>query len=394
VQEADIRPEAEGMAASSAAAAGEPAPAAKAPSVIDAEQEGATMVEALLVWHRLSNKWYENSCWTDAELTLWEHAQRWLLVLHDRSLEPSTPPPLPLPQDTTLRVGVRGKLRVSSELGSALRHWWEARVKLITARVPLTASVADATLELQHLRTSVRLALIQRIMNLSAADSEMNLQQMLQVEMGEFGSAFNAAVQITTGASAFLRISGTPQCPKCGDMMRSGSDISTAVPIIPVTAEELIAAEGDAFAALDAKLNRPDVQPRARDCRKCSKRSRFLWKPLTSIASDGPPELIQLELPDNPPPALPYKLRPSEVRTLSFEGEDHGRYRLIGLLMYRKGYHFIADVLDPCEVCWLRYDGMDANGVGQPIECTGGAVRHRGGRYYPTMAVYARERNV
>ena len=82
------------------------------------------------------------------------------------------------------------------------------------------------------------------------------------------------------------------------------------------------------------------------------------------------------------------------MRTLSFEGEDHGRYRLIGLLMYRKGYHFIADVLDPCEVCWLRYDGMDANGVGQPIECTGGAVRHRGGRYYPTMAVYAKERNV
>ena len=58
--------------------------------------------------------------------------------------------------------------------------WWEARIKLITAQTPLATSTADVTLELQHLRTRVRLALVQRIMNLSRAESELHVQQMLQ----------------------------------------------------------------------------------------------------------------------------------------------------------------------------------------------------------------------
>ena len=101
-----------------------------------------------------------------------------------------------------------------------------------------------------------------------------------------------------------------------------------------------------------------------------------------------------LELPDDPPAGMPYALRPSEVRTLSFGGKVHGHYRLIGVLMYRKGYHFLADVFDPRERLWLRYDGMHMHGAGQPIEMRGGAVRHVGKRYYPTLAVYAREHEV
>ena len=211
--------------------------------------------------------------------------------------------------------------------------------------------------------------------------------------MGEFGSALGAAEWLMKGP-AFLRVTDTPQCSNCGVKSRADVDLSDTPSLIIISAEELVAAEGDAFTALDTKLNRPDVQARPRDCRSCSKRSRFRCAPHTSISSDGPPELIQLELPDDPPPALPYLLRPSEVRTLSFDGKEHGRYRLIGLLMYRKRCHFLADVFDPREQCWLRYDGMDADGVGQPVRCTGGAVRHRGGRYYPIMAVYAREREV
>ena len=218
------------------------------------------------------------------------------------------------------------------------------------------------------------------------------MHQLLQGEMEKFGSAFGAAACLTTGCGAFLRIVDMPQCPKCDAKLRPDKDLSSVTPFISVSAEELLAAEGDAFAALDAKLNRPHVQARARDCRSCSKRSCFRCAPHTSISSDGPPELIQLELPDNPPPALPYLLRPSEVRTLWFEGKEHGCYRLISLLMYRKNCHFMADAYDPRECCWLRYDGDDENGVGQPVTCTGGAVRHRGGRYYPIMAVYAKER--
>jgi hypothetical protein len=75
-------------------------------------------------------------------------------------------------------------------------------------------------------------------------------------------------------------------------------------------------------------------------------------------------------------------------------GLAQGTYRLVGVLMYARGYHFVADVLDVCERRWLRYDGMVADGVGQPIEPTGGAMMHGHGcgrRYYPTLAVYARE---
>ena len=70
------------------------------------------------------------------------------------------------------------------------------------------------------------------------------------------------------------------------------------------------------------------------------------------------------------------------------------------MLMYAKGYHFVADVLDPRERRWLRYDGMvhslsdcPHSGVGQPVEPTGGAMMHGvpRKRYYPTLAVYSRE---
>ena len=68
-----------------------------------------------------------------------------------------------------------------------------------------------------------------------------------------------------------------------------------------------------------------------------------------------------------------------------------GSYRLVGMLMYAKGYHFFADVIDPRERRWLRYDGMVAGGVGQPVVPTGGATMHDDHRYYPTLAVYVRE---
>ena len=67
-----------------------------------------------------------------------------------------------------------------------------------------------------------------------------------------------------------------------------------------------------------------------------------------------------------------------------------GSYRLVGTLMYARGYHFFADVLDPREWRWLRYDGMVADGVAQPVTPTGGAMWHRGKRYYPTCVVYVK----
>ena len=62
--------------------------------------------------------------------------------------------------------------------------------------------------------------------------------------------------------------------------------------------------------------------------------------------------------------------------------------------MYAQGYHCFADALDASEQRWLRYDGLVADGVGQPFEPTGGAMMHSRRRYFPTLAVYAREGDV
>ena len=152
---------------------------------------------------------------------------------------------------------------------------------------------------------------------------------------------------------------------------------------------------GDCFAALNAKLNAQIKQEGTRVCQHCGARGRFLEQQQTSVPADGAPSLISIELPDAPPAGMPYDLRPdAEPRTLTVGGLAQGTYRLVGVLMYARGYHFVADVLDVCERRWLRYDGMVADGVGQPIEPTGGAMMHGHGcgrRYYPTLAVYARE---
>ena len=66
---------------------------------------------------------------------------------------------------------------------------------------------------------------------------------------------------------------------------------------------------------------------------------------------------------------------------LTVGGAAQGSYRLVGVLMYARGYHFFADVLNPREQRWLRYDGCVAGGVGQPVEPTGGAMRHGQHRY-------------
>ena len=70
-------------------------------------------------------------------------------------------------------------------------------------------------------------------------------------------------------------------------------------------------------------------------------------------------------------------------------GEARAAYQLIGVIMYAKNYHWISDVLDKTEKRWLRYDGIDADGVGQPTAAPHGAVRHKSTRYFPYTAVYA-----
>ena len=184
------------------------------------------------------------------------------------------------------------------------------------------------------------------------------------------GGTVRALEVFTQSAHAsFLRAGSTPKCAalQCGKLLRSPS--LTGLPTaITLSAAELTDAEGDCFAALQAKVNTPGKQgkrQKKRACPHCNLDSHFLEQPHTSVVADGAaPTLLVLDLPIKPPypaAALPYDLRPSaEPRPLDIGGTVQGSYRLVGVLMYATRYHFFADVIDPRERRWLRYDGRVA----------------------------------
>ena len=62
--------------------------------------------------------------------------------------------------------------------------------------------------------------------------------------------------------------------------------------------------------------------------------------------------------------------------------------------MYSKGFHFFADVRDPGDGLWWRYDALSEGGEaarttapsGTTTHTTGGATR----QYFPVLLVYVR----
>ena len=387
-----------------------PVAAVAAPSGLKRHRPASTAAEipsdALLSSRRLSNKWKANSCWVDAALTLWETMQRWRLISHDQSSELREPPlqlPAVEPSDCTLKLGPGAKLIFASNLGQVLCEWWRLRVGEIAA-TERELDVAALTEQLMAARDAVRLAFLQRTLNSA-------LHKELGEEMEKFGSAYRALEVFTRSAHAsFLRAGSTPKCAalQCGKLLRSPS--LTGLPTaITLSAAELTDAEGDCFAALQAKVNTPGKQgkrQKKRACPHCNLDSHFLEQPHTSVVADGAaPTLLVLDLPTAPPypaAALPYDLRPSaEPRRLVIGGSVQGSYRLVGVLMYAKGYHFFADVIDPRERRWLRYDGRVAGGVGQPTMAGGVGQPTMHGKpgeprryYYPTLAVYVMDSQV
>ncbi len=73
-------------------------------------------------------------------------------------------------------------------------------------------------------------------------------------------------------------------------------------------------------------------------------------------------------------------------------GEALGSYRLIEVLRFRLGTHYINDMLDPRgSGPWVRFDGMHNGGAGERVDEQGaGRVRHGGGSYFPVLVAYAR----
>ena len=129
-------------------------------------------------------------------------------------------------------------------------------------------------------------------------------------------------------------------------------------------------------------------QASERRCSRCRHTGMFIERCHTSIPADGAPQLILLELPDDPLSELPYALNPTAVRSLP--GLD-ASYRLAGVLLIKRSAvsHYFTMAFDPRERRWLCYDGMVANGVGQPADPPGGRVRGA----YPILAMYARVRH-
>ena len=106
-----------------------------------------------------------------------------------------------------------------------------------------------------------------------------------------------------------------------------------------------------------------------------------------SASAATPAEIVLLELPDAPAPDRPYDLRPSEVRQMPLHSAS---YRLVGVLFYAHKYHYIADVHDPFEERWVRYDANFNGGIGVAIQPPVGRARHEGCDYYPIALAYVR----
>ena len=80
---------------------------------------------------------------------------------------------------------------------------------------------------------------------------------------------------------------------------------------------------------------------------------------------------------------------------LRVDGTAAGTYKLIGVLLYKSGAHYIADTWDGREKCFVRYDGYEpANGLGRRVqEPSPGRFKHvhgLGGWYFPVFVVYGR----
>lgn len=66
-------------------------------------------------------------------------------------------------------------------------------------------------------------------------------------------------------------------------------------------------------------------------------------------------------------------------------------YRLVGVLLFsRAARHFVADVHDPYEATWLRYDANANAAVGTRVAPPSGRVQHEGATYYPLLLAYVR----
>jgi len=334
-----------------------------------------------------SSKWSNNSCYIDAALALWEWAQRWL---HHFWGEPAPgAPALPVPANHRLANGVVVNWQ-------PLTQFWSTRRRLYLSDVLLDAAALKAAVQqLMELRDAVRRAYEQersaKLAARSALEAEVSTQMLT---MGAAATAFEWLCK--SAGTHFLRTAVFKRCTRCGYFVQQGKmqldppsileAVSGMSPAMEIMLAELQAAQGDPFAAFQAKLSagRSPTNPGQAACLHAS--SSRIRISSTSAGETG--SLIALQLPDSPPDALQYRLCAGDDQVLTTANVT-ASYRLVGVIMYQKDVHFVTDVRTPCGEGWLRFDGMIANGVGRPTEPPVGRVTHGAGRYFPYLCVYA-----
>ena len=346
---------------------------------------------------RTSNKWSSNSCAFDSILTLWECMQRWLLVLREADC---AQPQLVLPQCLTRHVGIDEQFMLTSDLGTALRLWWEQRYALIDADAPLSnEQLIQARTDLMCARDAVRQHFECAYCESDAVNTAATKEE-LEIGLAEACTIFRSAGTLLHHLlidrdGAFVKHHMGQVCSQCDHTFNCPVP-DKILNVIELQATVLEAHGGDTFAALTALLRSNKRTGRMKQCPVCCSETESQYRSSNSFCPTRPipagfpevPPFLLSRLPDLQPDNLEYNIRPSEIHQLEFP-ERMAEYKLVGIVLYSGG-HYICDVLFPDEDVWLRFDGIDDSlGVGQPVVPSAGCVDHNGTEYYPYILLYA-----
>ena len=183
-----------------------------------------------------------------------------------------------------------------------------------------------------------------------------------------------------------LQFGAQSECCSCGHIGEGGGTPEVKV---LVADDALRQAHGDAFAAFVAECGgRSAMAPLGGGSDTCS-HPRRRRRQTYSASADAPADVLLLDLDDSNKPERSFVLRPEETREMPLL---QASYRLVGVLLYSHGYHYIADVLDPDGSGWVRYDANSNGAIGWSVEAPTGRVQHEDHSYYAILLAYVRVR--
>ena len=323
--------------------------------------------------------WTQQSCYVDAPLLIWEVIQRWLPNGPGNGL--TLPPPEPFDHCVT-NSRASAPINMTVDFATPLHGWWTCREGLRLGP-PLDSEGLRAQ---QHALAGARDG-VRRAYSITQVSSETREQaeRSVRAKVTRKGSAAPVLYRLLSHpqtASRICRFGTQKRCRNC-----EHCNVWFGDPVVQVADADLREAGGDAFAAFVARCaDRTTPVPACEGDTACSHRRRQA-QAICSASGAAPADVVLLELPDALPHDRPYHLRPTEARELPLHGAT---YRLVGVLLYAHNYHYIADVHDPVDASWVRYDANANGGIGTPVAPPVGLTHHHGHVYYPIALAYVR----